>query len=592
VLQELHSPIDSFTEMISSLYLHSGSQAKPLRIGVMVDDLRISKAFRKVLLDIRASDFANLELVIMNRQGQLPPKASAGKLSRYLRLLQDREHRNFFLYTLFQEFDHHQLDGPDPLEVTDCSDILANCQRLDVTPITKRFVQSFPPDATAALRSHGLDVVLRFGFNILCGEVLTSARFGIWSFHYGDNEFYRGGPALFWEVVEDNPCSGVVLQVLSEKLGDGLVLCKSVFATARGLWPSHNLFYPYWGSTHFVVRKLHELHECGWEVVKQHAVSPAPYKGKIEIYRAPSNSQMLRWLVPRVGKKVIRRLNPLRREKIHYWRICLRHSDSPELIAGLSQNKSNFRWMPCPPGHYYADPFLLQHQGQVWLFFEDYLYGEKRGRISCAPVQPDVSIGAPTVCVDPPYHLSYPMVFHHDSEIFMIPESAENHTVELWRAINFPFSWKLEMTLFCGSLVDTTPLFHEGRWYFFTTLSEPPGNAAFGALFSSDSLTGGWVSHPNCPISTDVRYARSAGAILEVENRLLRPVQDCSENYGRRIRVEEILELTPDSYRARCLHSIEPDWDKGLKGVHTYSFCPHIEVLDAVSLQDRREVTP
>ena len=66
----------------------------------------------------------------------------------------------------------------------------------------------FPPGAIAALLSHDLDVILRFGFNILRGEVLTSARYGIWSFHHGDNEFYRGGPPLFWEVVEDNPCSG------------------------------------------------------------------------------------------------------------------------------------------------------------------------------------------------------------------------------------------------------------------------------------------------------------------------------------------------------------------------------------------------
>jgi len=56
--------------------------------------------------------------------------------------------------------------------------------------------------------------------------------------------------------------------------------------------------------------------------------------------------------------------------------------------------------------------------------------------------------------------------------------------------------------------------------------------------------------------------------------------------------VEEILELTPDVYRGHRLHSIEPDWNKGLNGVHTYAFCASIEVLDAVSLQDRREVAP
>jgi hypothetical protein len=558
----------------------------------MVDDLAIEKAFRRVLMDIKESDFANLELVIVNQQAQFLPTAPAGRFSRYLYYLQDRDRRRTLLYSLFQKFDQSQLEDANPLELVDCTDLLGGCERLDVTPIAKRSVHRFAPEAIAALRSYDLDVILRFGFNILRGEVLTVARYGIWSFHHGDNEFYRGGPPLFWEVVEDNPCSGVILQVLTEKLDDGVVLCKSVFETARGLRPTQNLFRPIWGSTHFVIRKLHELHECGWEAVKQHVVSAAPYRDKTEVYRPPSNLQMIKWLGPKIGRKVIRGLNPLRREKIYHWSIYLRRNESPELITRESPNKSNFRLIPCPPGRYFADPFLLRAQGQNWLFFEDYLYGEKRGRISCAPVLPDLSIGSPTVCLDRPYHLSYPQVFHHDGEVFMIPETSKNQSVELWRATNFPFCWKLEKTLFKGSFVDTTPLFHEGRWYFFTTLSEPLGNGAFGALFSSDSLTGDWVRHPNCPISTDVRYARSAGRILNFENRLLRPVQDCSENYGHRIHVEEILELTPATYRARRLHSIEPDWDERLKGVHTYAYCAGLEAVDALSYIDRRKIAP
>jgi hypothetical protein len=172
----------------------------------------------------------------------------------------------------------------------------------------------------------------------------------------------------------------------------------------------------------------------------------------------------------------------------------------------------------------------------------------------------------------------------------MIPESASNKTVELYRATNFPVSWKLEKTLFKGAAVDTTPFYRDGIWYFFTTLSEPAGNAAFGALFYANDLTGEWVLHRDSPIATDVRDARSAGAIEKVGERILRPVQDSSENYGRRMHVNEILELTPDIHRERRLHSIEPDWDNGLKGVHTYGFCAGIEVMDAVSSENRSEV--
>jgi hypothetical protein len=557
---------------------------------VLADGFELPAAFRKVLTDIAASDFAHLELVVINRQAQLPPEPTPGRFSRYLRLLRENKRRRHLLYALFQKLDQRGLEKPDPLEDIDCTDILGNCERLDVTPVTKGFVHRFPADAISAIRSYDLDVLLRFGFNILRGEVLRSARYGIWSFHHGDNEFYRGGPALFWEVVEDSPCSGVILQVLTEKLDDGSVLCKSLFATTRGLRPGRNLFLPYWGSTHLVIRKLNELQERGWEAVSRNSVPPAPYRGKSEIYRSPTNAQMLKWLVPRLAKKLVQRINPLRRPKSYHWRICLRRADSPRLMAGPSEDRSGFQWMECPPGHFYADPFLLEHQGQVWLFFEDYLYEEDRGRISCARVQPDLSLSDVTVCLDLPYHVSYPFVFHEDGEVFMIPESAQNDSVELWRATDFPFSWKLEKTLFRGSFADTTPIRHGDRWYFFTTMSEPPDNFTFGALFVADSLTGNWTHHPSSPISTDVRDARSAGRILNFQNRLLRPVQDCSENYGRRIHVEEILELTPDSCKRQRLHSIEPDWEKGLQGVHTYGYCAGIEVLDAVSFRDRSEV--
>jgi len=575
---------------ISSLYLHSRSAAKPLRIGVLVDGFRITRACRQVLLDVQASNFARLELVVVNRPAHAVPAASQRNLSRRLRLLADARFRRQFLYGLYNKLDEHYVRHPNPLEEVDASDVLGGVARLDVTPVAQRFVHRFPPDALAAVRAFDLDVLLRFGFNILRGEILAGARYGIWSYHHGDNDSYRGGPALFWEMVEDNPCSGAVLQVLDEKLDRGQVLCKSAYSTVRGLSRNRNAFNPYWGSTHFVIRKLHELHECGWEAVKEHAPPPEPYRGKAEIYRAPGNAEMLKWLAPAIGRKLI--ASPFRRDTMDHWRIRLGRASSSRLATGGAPDARVHRWLPSPPGHFYADPFLLERQGQLWIFFEDYGYAENRGRIACAPVQSDLSIGPVTALLDLPYHVSYPFVFPHAGEVYLIPESACNESVDLYRATAFPFSWKLEKTLFRECAVDTTALLHDGRWYFFTALCEPPHNAAFAALFSAGELTGDWVLHPSSPVSTDVRNARSAGRIQKLGGRLFRPVQDCGERYGRRIHVEEILELTPSTYRQRRLYSIEPDWEKGLQGAHTYDFCAGIEALDAVSPLKRGKNAP
>lgn len=563
--------------MISSLYLHSRSSAKALRIGVLVDGFQMPKAFHQVLTDIDSSDFAHLAVVIVNREQQPAARNGAG----------GRGHR---LFALYAKFDARRKRHPDPLEIVDCADLLGDLQRLDVAPVRERCEHRFAAEAIAQVRAYDLDVLLQFGFDTLRGEILDAARYGIWSFHYGDNEFYLGGPPLFWEVEENNPVSGAVLQVLTRNIEAGIVLCKSLFATMPGVWRSRNSFDAYWGSAHFVIRKLHELHECGWETVQKHAIPPTPYRGKASPYRTPTNTRMLRWLVPKIGINLAQRLNPFRGEKEEHWRICLARNASSRLADHEARMPAGFRWLECPAGHSYADPFLFERQGQLWLFFEDFSYRERRGRIVCAPVLPDLSIGPVSVCLDLPYHLSYPFVFEHGGEIFMIPESSANETVDLWRATEFPFQWSLEKTLFRGRAVDTTPLLHDGRWYFFAALMEPRGRPAFGALFFADDLTGEWVHHPGSPICTDVRRARSAGPIQRLGGRLLRPVQDCAESYGRRIHVHEILELTPATYREQYLHSIEPDWEANLTGVHTYGTCGGIEVLDAATLVDRRKV--
>jgi hypothetical protein len=228
--------------------------------------------------------------------------------------------------------------------------------------------------------------------------------------------------------------------------------------------------------------------------------------------------------------------------------------------------------------------------GRYGSFFEDYSYAEERGTIRCGQIQEDLSVGPLITCLDVPYHVSYPAVFSHEGEIFMIPESASNKDVELWRATNFPSTWKLEKTLFRGFLMDTTPIRHHGHWYFLTTIAEPENWGIFGTLFWADSLTGDWMHHPSGPICTDVRYSRSAGAVYKTGSRLLRPVQDCGERYGRRIHVDEILELSPEVYREVQLCSIEPDWEQGLLGTHTYSYCDGIEVLDGVKYVNEDEV--
>ena len=74
------------------------------------------------------------------------------------------------------------------------------------------------------ISDRNLDLLIRGGSGILKGDVLSAAKRGILSFHHGDNDWNRGGPAGFWEVFQKKSTTGFVLQLLTEELDGGKIL--------------------------------------------------------------------------------------------------------------------------------------------------------------------------------------------------------------------------------------------------------------------------------------------------------------------------------------------------------------------------------
>ena len=91
--------------------------------------------------------------------------------------------------------------------------------------------RSFAPEDVTQIRKYELDFVLRFAFGIIRGDILQSARYGVWSFHHGDELRYRGGPPCFWEIYRGDPVSAAILQRLTDRLDGGIVLRKGFLRT-------------------------------------------------------------------------------------------------------------------------------------------------------------------------------------------------------------------------------------------------------------------------------------------------------------------------------------------------------------------------
>ena len=184
---------------------------------------------------------------------------------------------------------------------------------------------------------------------------------------------------------------------------------------------------------------------------------------------------------------------------------------------------------------------------------------------------------------------SYPFIFEQDGEIWMIPESGEARSINLYRAEKFPDKWKYE-----GCLIDdidgydATFLLHGGRFWLF--VCEKTWNSTGWdelSLFSSTDLIRGWQPHPKNPILIDASVSRSGGAIFRRGDQIIRPAQDCSHYYGGGISLCRVDALGTDEFSQTIIGSINC-----VDGCHTYNNNAGLEVIDVFGrTRGLREVT-
>jgi hypothetical protein len=556
-------------------YRTSSSSRPPLRLGLLLDSAETVPAFVAAAIEeIKATNFACIELVVVAGEPDVKSRASKPGAARPNPRLDDS-----FLYELYlKKLDARMKPEPDPLATVDSKHLLAGIEVLTISA-GPHDSNRFTAEAVAAIRGKNLDVLLLFisEFEALSGDILQAARYGVWALLHGVSDSYRGGPPLFRELREGSPLSGVALQILRDEPDRGPVLSQSLFATEQTLSVSRNRYVPYWASKDLPLRKLHELHQLGWDHLIANAIPPARGHSKPDSHDAPTNQEMLSWLGPILLKKAV--AYPLRRQTMAHWRIAIRSNARP--LYEPESDPAGFRWIEAPPGRAWADPFVFEHEGKFWVFFEDYFYENKRASLACAEILPNGELGPVIPCLDhPSHHYSYPYVFRAGADIFMIPESFDSNSVDLYRCLEFPQRWTLEAPLLRGKFVDTTVWDHGGLWWLATTSAEPWPGAGALFLYYAESLTGEWKFHPANPISTDIRTNRGAGRVFRSQGRLIRPSQSCAPTYGYSITWSEITELSPERYAERPMRTIGPEHWKGLTGVHTYNCGGNFEFID------------
>lgn len=194
-----------------------------------------------------------------------------------------------------------------------------------------------------------------------------------------------------------------------------------------------------------------------------------------------------------------------------------------------------------------ADPFLWHRDGKWALFVEVLNAATDQGEIVVATSDDGEHFTYAGVALDEPWHLSYPLVFEHEGEVYMAPESTQDSALHLYRATDYPLKWERVATLLEGrSFIDSNLFFHNGKWWIFTTTTE---RSNIMRLYMSDALRGPFVEHPQSPVVLEnPRLARGGGHVLSYQGRLYRYAQDASGTYGTHVHAVEITKLTPTEF--------------------------------------------
>ena len=534
-----------------------------LRIGIIIDSFEIAEWLYISLERIYSSPAA--EVVTLIHDTSLKNSGEkTGLLFKLFSTIDKRLFRNKIRTDSLALKNLQQLTPNTPcLEMRFKEE--NNCHYLDAAQLQK-------------IKDLNLDILIKACNGNFNGEILRAAKYGIWAHYFNDLSRIKGGPPGFWEAIEKLPTTGSPVEIHNGKSGEGKVIYRFATTTYH-LSPYVNKNFLYSSSSTFLSRQIEKLHRLGeeqfFEEIDKLTADYTFYSHKE--YGEPQFLQMLYigiiYVTRILTKAVYERL---------YWDqwYMLYHLGSEG-----SNNINNYIEIVSPKDEFWADPFILQRDGIYYLYFEVYSQKTRKGHLSVLQFNQDGSYTQPMKILETNYHLSYPCIVEIEDRLYMIPETKGNKTIELYECTKFPNQWEFKMNLMENiNAVDTTPFFHKGKWWLFTTLSELKGTRACEDLFifyADELCTTNWTPHPLNPVVTDARYARPAGDIIVKNNRIYRPSQYCGTTYGHALIFNEIVTLSETEYLERKSSSIFPNWDKGITCVHTFTQNGDLTVIDA-----------
>jgi hypothetical protein len=451
----------------------------------------------------------------------------------------------------------------------------ANAHRFEQLPSLEDSDDDYGERASQLVLDLGLDLVIRMTSVGLPDEAVRLLRFGEWSFSFSDES--DGGVDWFGYEAVLRRASSVPLALFVRHGNSAKRTCISTSAFNIKFSAARNAGFVKERAVTLLLRELDRVAETGrlvpdTEMPSDTPTGPPPSGVDLLRYSAALSSQLL----SRAGNALHRKMGG----GSAVWTLFMGQGDIADFDPGhaveIRPDKDEIR----------ADPFLLEHEGDCYLFYEAYADGASKAHIAVGRIEGDrlERLGVALAC---DYHLSYPFVFHDGDDLFMMPETHRARRVEIWRCVEFPLKWELYSTALHGlSPADSILTRYRDRWWLFTNLSDFHAYEDHCSELHVFEVDGPQlkkvVPHKRNPIVLGSTTARNAGRIFEQGGCLYRPSQR-NENgiYGYGLNIMLVEELDSENYRERCVRTILPDFKPRLIGCHHFDAAAGRYVMDA-----------
>jgi len=544
-----------------------------LRFGVLCNGNDLQRWQADALKELLCSGHT-LELLIIDARTPL-------RISPFKRL--GKRHRKNLLFSLIND----RFFKPEAKLPVNLDADFKMVPRLSCLVNEKGFSEYFKDQDLEEITKFRLDFILRFGFNILRGGILHAARYGVWSFHHGDELLYRGGPPGFWEIYRKDPVSGAILQRLTEKLDGGIILKKGYLKTVSHSYQQNldqmlkvSAPWPAWVATQLALHPPaggtdHHL------LMSEVSTTNAP------VYKLPGNFETIKFL----WKLLLNRIRFYHHtwSQVEIWNVGIVRKPAEELaLVDGAIESHEVQWLP-PLSHlgYLADPFGFASHRLIQILAEEYHYDTGKAHISEMVVNlPEGESGKPLTVSKPvkllaeDNHLSYPYTFEFGGSRFCVPESYQSSQIALYKWDEISKKFQLNRVLVPSvQAVDPTMIHYNNTWWLYFTIRQYSNTHLY--LYSAKHLEDEFISHPQNPVKTDIRSARPAGIPIIYQQELFRPAQDCSMTYGGRIAINKVIKITSDEYKEETIRFLEPVAGSPYPdGIHTMSAAGRLTLID------------